>query len=180
MVRGERHHIILIGEMGAGKTTLGSALAEALGRPFLDSDEYLVTDGRSGAEIAAESGIPYLHARELGALRAMIGSPEPAVIAPAASVVDSQAGRSLLRRFATVWLDAVDSVLEARIEQGHHRRATTLEERAGLREQRESHLAEIAAFRVDTSSGEPSDLVDAILRRLSVFEGLEAPTSEVD
>ena len=35
--------IILIGYMGAGKTTVGKALAKALGLPFYDLDWYIET-----------------------------------------------------------------------------------------------------------------------------------------
>jgi shikimate kinase len=43
--------------MGTGKTTIGKALAESLGREFMDTDEKVEErDGRSIAEIFSESG----------------------------------------------------------------------------------------------------------------------------
>lgn len=44
------HNIYLIGLMGAGKTTIGRALAKKLNRPFFDSDIEIET--RTGASIA--------------------------------------------------------------------------------------------------------------------------------
>ena len=49
--------IILIGYMGAGKTTVGKALAKALGLPFYDLDWYIETRmRRTVKQIFDESG----------------------------------------------------------------------------------------------------------------------------
>ena len=49
--------IILIGYMGAGKTTIGKALARKLGRPFYDLDQYIESRQRKTvADIFAECG----------------------------------------------------------------------------------------------------------------------------
>ena len=39
-------HLVLVGLMGAGKTTVGQRCAELLDRPFVDTDELVVADGR--------------------------------------------------------------------------------------------------------------------------------------
>lgn len=50
-------HLILVGLPGSGKTTVGRAAAEALGRPFLDFDERIVQrEGMSVADIFASRG----------------------------------------------------------------------------------------------------------------------------
>ena len=54
---GVGRRIILIGYMGAGKTTIGRALAQRLGIPFYDLDWYIETRRhRSVAQIFAEIG----------------------------------------------------------------------------------------------------------------------------
>lgn len=42
-------HLVLVGLMGAGKTTVGQRCAELLDRPFLDTDELVV----------AGAGVPF-------------------------------------------------------------------------------------------------------------------------
>ncbi len=51
--------IVLVGFMGAGKTTVGHLLAEKLGLPFIDSDVVIESrSGRSVPEIFAADGEP--------------------------------------------------------------------------------------------------------------------------
>ncbi len=56
-MRLQMENIILIGMPGCGKSTVGKALAQRLGRPFIDADEALVeTFGTSIPEIFAQEG----------------------------------------------------------------------------------------------------------------------------
>ena len=59
-------HVVLLGLMGAGKTSIGRIVAERLGLPLIDGDERLAeqTGGRTAAEIADEHGIDVLHDME--------------------------------------------------------------------------------------------------------------------
>ena len=41
-------HLVLVGLMGAGKTTVGQRCAERLERPFVDTDEHEVPPTRRG------------------------------------------------------------------------------------------------------------------------------------
>ena len=91
--------IVLVGLMGAGKTTAGRLVAEWLGWPFLDTDAVLEErHGRTAREIGAESGTVDLHAREARHLLDALAGPAGVVVAAAASVVDEPACRRALRR----------------------------------------------------------------------------------
>ncbi len=58
-------HLILVGLPGSGKTTVGEAVAERLGRTFLDLDQEIERrEGRSISEIFGEKGEPYFRQRE--------------------------------------------------------------------------------------------------------------------
>jgi len=83
-------HIVLIGAMGCGKTTVGQLVAARLGRPFVDNDVALeAATGATARRIEEEFGTTDLHRRELGVFGAALRGDQPAVIAAAASVVDS-------------------------------------------------------------------------------------------
>jgi len=67
--------ISLSGFMGCGKSTVGRELARALGCPFVDLDEYIVScECRSIPEIFSEGGEPAFRAVELQALRSVLAS----------------------------------------------------------------------------------------------------------
>lgn len=162
------NHIVVIGEMGVGKTTIGRLLARALCRPFFDSDEMIEADtGMTGADISARKGTAALHDLELEVFAAMTGSSMPAVLAPASSVVDRKEGRSLLRTCTTIWLVAPDDVLEKRQSRGDHRRAMSIDERNELAERRHPHLEEIAAIRIDIDEKSPQEVLRRVTKALS-------------
>jgi shikimate kinase len=165
-------HIVLLGPMGAGKTTVGRALADALGRRFLDSDDVIEgSRGRTGAQIAADLGTARLHEIELSTLAEMLGSVPGAVIAAAASVVDGTAGRELLARHFAIWLDADDDVLGDRRERSAHRRRIDADEARRLRELRRPHFAACAVARIDTSL----DVAVSVARAMELVEGAGGP-----
>ena len=57
MSRSEKSRIILVGPMGAGKSSIGKSLALLTQKPFIDVDEEIVrTTLKSIPEIFAESG----------------------------------------------------------------------------------------------------------------------------
>jgi shikimate kinase len=117
-----RDHVVLIGPMGSGKTTVGRAVAEVLGRPLVDSDEQLeATTGLTARQIADTHGLTTLHALELDALRAALTDGTPSVIAAAASTADEPAGRLALRSARDVVLLQVDPHVAAsrRSADGH-------------------------------------------------------------
>ncbi len=60
-----RPHLILVGLPGSGKTTVGEAVAERLGRTFLDLDQEIERrEGRSISAIFGEKGEPYFRQKE--------------------------------------------------------------------------------------------------------------------
>ena len=160
--------MIVIGPMGAGKTTVGRLLAGLLDIPFHDSDALLEAGtGQTGAQIAAGLGVTRLHDLELEVfLEAARGGPR-SVIAPAASVIESPEARAVLILNDTVWLDASPPVLAARRRSGGHRRPLDSGESLDLEARRRDLYGAVSDIRIDTTSLRPvevADLIVAILR----------------
>lgn len=83
-----RHHIALIGLTGSGKTTLGSALAKAIGRPFFDLDQEIIEKtGQSVEAIFSTQGEGVFRKLESEVLQELCFSEEPAVIATGGGAV---------------------------------------------------------------------------------------------
>ena len=67
-MRSEKQNILLIGMPGTGKTTVGTALADMLGRDLFDTDEMIIArDGRPIPEIFADEGEEYFRDLESAA-----------------------------------------------------------------------------------------------------------------
>src|SRR3546814_16735518 len=83
-------HIVLLGLMGAGKSSVGRRVAKRLGRDLVDGDVVLDerTGGMTAAEVADSEGIDALHDMEAQiALDALAYTP-PAVIGPAPATTE--------------------------------------------------------------------------------------------
>jgi shikimate kinase len=156
-------HLVILGPMGVGKTTIGSRAAERMGRSFLDSDAMVMDRmGRTGAEIAADDGVAVLHRLELELFIEMSDREEPVVIAPGASVVDTHAGRAMCRTCWTVVLSASEDVLEVRRSRGSHRRTLGSAEAVRLASERLGHHREVADLTIDTTGRAPDEIADEI------------------
>ncbi len=90
-------HIILVGLPGAGKSTVGPLLAEALGRDFLDFD--LELERRAGVSVPAQfarDGEAVFRAREAALSSELVGAP-PMVLAPGGGWLTNSAAAAPLR-----------------------------------------------------------------------------------
>src|SRR3954467_1448894 len=97
-------HVVVIGLMGAGKTSIGKRVAKRLGRPFVDSDEELERrTGQTARQILAAEGQDALHAHENDVVEAALAAQPPAVIGAPASVVLTPAMGDRLRTEDVVW-----------------------------------------------------------------------------
>jgi shikimate kinase len=97
-----RGNIFLVGMMGAGKTTLGKALASRLGREFFDTDRVLVE--RTGVPVATIfeiEGEPGFRRREALAL-AELAQRSDCVIATGGGIVLAPENREAMRSSGTV------------------------------------------------------------------------------
>ena len=112
-------HLVLVGMMGAGKTTVGRRCATRLGRGFVDTDDLVEsTTGMRVAEIFETQGEPAFRELERVAVADACASPEPLVIAcGGGAVLDPDSRRALRDAGLVVWLRAAPEVLSGRVGQ---------------------------------------------------------------
>jgi shikimate kinase len=162
-------HVVVVGSMAVGKSTVGRALAARLGRPFLDSDEDLeATRGVTGRELAQREGVDALHHWEAKHLRAALAATQPVVVAAAASVVDDDASVAALREPFVVWLRAPAAVLAQRIADDtwgddHRRPLGDAIAVAQLEAHRADRFAAVADLTIDTVADGTTTSPDAIV-----------------
>jgi shikimate kinase len=115
-------HVVLMGLMGSGKSTLGVPLARRLGRPYVDNDRQLeLRTGQTAHELAAALGLDELHRDEAATLLAALARDEPAVISAPASAITERAIREQLDHAFVVWLDPPIDDLVARFHRQTNR-----------------------------------------------------------
>ena len=114
--------IFLVGGRGAGKTTVGRRLAQALGCAFTDMDHFLCERaGKSVADMVAAEGWEGFRARERAALREAVAEARGAagaVIATGGGVVLDEGNRDFLRENGrVVWLSLPPEAAAERLAQ---------------------------------------------------------------
>ncbi|HSL74845.1 MAG TPA: shikimate kinase [Ilumatobacteraceae bacterium] len=163
-------HLVLVGMMGVGKSTVGRAVAAELGRPLFDSDEMIEAEaGRTVREIWTTDGEPTFRALETQALVRSLAVGEPSVIAAAGGVVLSERNRQALQSddACVVWLRAEVDVLLDRVRSGAHRPLLDTDPEATLRrmyDERAPLYQEVADAVVSVDHRSVGEVTRAVLR----------------
>lgn len=110
-------HLLLVGMMGTGKSTVGRLVAARLGRPVVDTDDVVEqAAGTSVAAIFATSGEAAFRRREAEALQDVLACDDACVVSVGGGAVLDPTNRAAMRRAGTVvWLRARPDTLEARV-----------------------------------------------------------------
>jgi len=176
-------HVVLVGLMGSGKTTVGALVARRLGLPFRDGDALLeAATGLTAAVLRDREGADALHVAEARVFREALAADTPAVIATAAAVVDDPACRAALRApgVAVAWLRADPAVLGNRFAagvggDGAHRPAYGEDSGAFLAAQARRRATRFAACRplvvVDTGVLGPEEAAGRIAAAIGAAPG---------
>ncbi|HYV70231.1 MAG TPA: shikimate kinase [Pseudolabrys sp.] len=168
--------IVLVGMMGAGKSSIGRRLAARLGIPFIDADaEIESAAGMTIPEIFDKHGEPYFRAGEARVIARLLDNGPQVLATGGGSLMDSQTRALIGEKGVSIWLKADIDVLLKRTKRRNDR--PLAEKIKDLLPIREPLYAQ--ADIVVQSRDEPHDtIVDEIMmqlpRRLGV--GVEKPS----
>jgi len=177
--------IVLIGMMGAGKSSVGCCLQRRTGLALLDTDEIVSSKfGMSIPEIFAKHGENKFREAEAKALRAM-AVPNHTIIVTGGGIVLRQENVELLRRMGViVWLDGNEDTLFARASRKRNRPLLQTKNPrktfSQIFDARRSLYADIADVHVDASVLTDDEVALAILsklRRLNPKPGSSLPAT---
>jgi shikimate kinase len=162
--------IVLVGFMGAGKTTIGSLLAARLDLPFADSDQVIERRaGRPVRQIFAEDGEPAFRALEHQVVTDLLDGPEMIIAlgGGAAEHPQTRARLSLDPGTQVVYLQVGYDQALGRVGPDAGRPMLARPDLAALYQRRLPVYAGVATLAVPTDGRRPETLTDDILTRLA-------------
>ena len=116
-----RRSVVLVGMMGAGKSSIGRRLAQRLGVTFVDADaEIEAAAGMTIAEIFATYGEPYFRSGEQRVIARLLESGPKVLATGGGAFINSETRAGVRQKGVSVWLKAEFEVLMRRVK----RRAT--------------------------------------------------------
>ena len=175
--------IVLIGMMGAGKSSVGRSLHRRTGMAFLETDEIVASNlGMSIPQIFFTQGEKKFRKTETEALQTICGT-KRAVIVTGGGIVLRKENVEILKRLGLiVWLDGDEEALFARAARTTDRPLLqTKNPREAFSEifyARRPLYAQIADIRLDTSQLTVEEVATAILsklRSMNLKSGLPVP-----
>jgi shikimate kinase / 3-dehydroquinate synthase len=167
--------VILVGMMGAGKTSVGKRLAAKLGLPFVDADAEIEAGAQlTISEIFERFGEAYFREGERKVIARLLKG-GPLVLATGGGAFMNVATRdNIARHGVSIWLKPSFDVLLARVRKKSNRPLLKTADPEGtlrrLLEERSSTYA-LADFTIESVDAAHDSVVDAILRRLQTNLG---------
>lgn len=166
MVSSRPRLIYLLGFMGAGKSSVGAKLAQALSWPFIDLDTTIEAgQGLNIRQIFEQAGEPFFRAVERAALAEVI-KVEPAVIALGGGTFAQPANLEVIqgRGGPTVWLECSSEELHRRCQGITNR--PLFRDRASFEQLLAQRLPfyQLAEHRVSTEGRTADEVAEQILR----------------
>jgi shikimate kinase/3-dehydroquinate synthase len=150
--------VVLVGFMGAGKTTVGHIMASRLGLPFVDSDVLIEQrEGRAIRDIFVAEGEPWFRQLEHDTVAGLVRGPE-AVIALGGGAVEHPRSRAVLRHAPVVYLRVSYDEAMSRVRTDEFRPMLARPDLAEVYQRRLPAYEEVSVLTVDTD-GRPSDAI---------------------
>jgi shikimate kinase len=164
--------IVLVGMMGAGKSSIGRRLAGRLGIPFIDADTEIETAaGMTIPEIFDKHGEPYFRAGEARVIARLLDNGPQVLATGGGSVMDPQTRALIGQKGISIWLKADIDVLLKRTKRRNDR--PLVEKIKDLLPVREPIYAQ--ADIIIQSRDEPHDtIIDEIMGELPKRLGLSS------
>jgi shikimate kinase len=160
--------IVLVGFMGAGKTTVGQLLAAELGLPFADAD--VVIAERAGIpvpQIFAERGEPAFRELEQETIAALLAGPELVLALGGGAVEHEQTRRVLKAAGHTIYLHVRYEAALDRVGGDDGRPMLQRPDLAAVYRRRLDAYSGVATLTIDTEGRDPELVCTSIVRRLA-------------
>jgi 3-dehydroquinate synthase len=170
-------NIFLVGLMGAGKTTIGRALAKKLDKRFIDSDHEI--EARTGVSIPLIfeiEGEASFRQREAEVIRDLTSRSEIVLATGGGAILKAENRELLKMRGTVIYLRAnVNSILQRTSHDKNRPLLQTADPRQRIEQlarEREPYYLEVADFIIETGRPNVQSLVQTILTQLELASGV--------
>jgi len=161
--------VVLVGVMGAGKSTVGQVLAQRLEKPLRDTDEDIVaTAGKPISDIFVDDGEDHFRSLERAAVKAALETHD-GVLALGGGAILAPETRELLKGHRVAYLEVGLADAVSRVGLGAGRPLLAINPRATLKhllDLRRPLYEEVATIVVPTSGRATDDIAAEILHQL--------------
>jgi shikimate kinase / 3-dehydroquinate synthase len=167
--------VVLVGMMGAGKTSVGKRLAAKLGMPFVDADAEIEAGAQlTISEIFDRFGELYFREGERKVIARLLNGGPLVLATGGGAFMNATTRDNIAKRGVSIWLKPSFDVLLARVRKKSNRPLLkTADPEQTLRrllEERTPTYA-LADFTIESLDSSHDAVVDAILRRLDAAPG---------
>jgi len=170
---------VLVGFMGAGKTTVGHIIAERLGQPFVDSDVLIEQRlGRSISDIFLTEGEAYFRELEHATVADLVRGQE-AVISLGGGAVEDPRTRAVLRNARVVYLRVSYAEAMSRVQGDEYRPLLHRPDLDELYARRLPVYEDLSVFTIDTDGRRPDAVARDVLAELTRLPALPPDSSSV-
>lgn len=158
---------VLVGFMGAGKTTVGRILAGRLGRPFLDSDVVIEQRlGREIREVFATEGEAYFRDVEHATIAELLRGPD-VVLALGGGAAEDSRTREVLRAASVIYLRVGYAEALARVGGDGLRPMLRRPDLAEVYDRRLAVYEELSGLTIDTGGRPPDEVAAEVLAKMA-------------
>jgi shikimate kinase / 3-dehydroquinate synthase len=158
---------VLVGFMGAGKTTVGHIMAERLGQPFVDSDVLIEQRlGRNIRDVFLTEGEAYFRELEHATVAGLVRG-RHAVIALGGGAVEDPRTRAVLRHAQVVYLRVSFEEARSRVGGDEYRPMLHRPDVAEVYQRRTPLYEDLSVVTIDTDGRPPEAVAHDVLAGLA-------------
>jgi shikimate kinase len=174
--------IVLVGLMGAGKTSVGRRLAEKLGVPFVDADhEIEAAAGKPIKEIFADHGEAYFREGERRVIQRLIGNGAQVLATGGGAYMNEETRQRIQEHGISVWLRASLPLLMKRVAKRQDRPLLQADDpeavMRALMEKRYPVYA-LADVSVESRDVQHGQMVNDVIRALAQWAGWDRKAND--
>ena len=169
--------LVLVGLMGAGKTSVGRRLAEKLEIPFVDADhEIEVAAGKTIPEIFADHGEDYFREGERRVIARLLENGQQVLATGGGAFMNAETREKIKNSSVSLWLKADLNVLLKRVAKRNDRPLLQTDDPATIMK----HLIDMrypvyaqSDITVESRDVQHGQMVNDVIKALAEFESLD-------